>query len=386
MRAVTTTGEVDGRPARGPAAETKSAAPQQPADRVLAGATVLITGGTGSFGRTMTRYLLERGCAEIRIFSRDEAKQDAMRGEFNSPLLRFYLGDVRHRPSLSAALEGADFVFHAAALKQVPSCEFFPMQAVLTNVVGSENVIEEGVARGVRSIVCLSTDKAVYPINAMGMSKALMEKVAQARARGSRSTDVTVSCVRYGNVMFSRGSVIPLFVDKIRRRQPIPVTEPTMTRFMLPLIQAVELVEFAFLNARPGDIFVRKAPAATLYDLATAMKRIFRADNPIEVIGFRHGEKLYETLATKEELRRSDDLGDFLRVRMDDRDLNYDKYFEEGDPLEITTDDYHSHNTRRLGVHEVEQLLLTLPEIRAALEEMFGPQSAQPLIESLPAP
>ena len=336
---------------------------------------VLITGGTGSFGKTMTRHLLERGCPEVRIFSRDEAKQDDMRRLFGAPELRFHLGDVRDVKSVAQAMKGATLVFHAAALKQVPSCEFFPMQAVMTNVVGSSNVIDQAVHHGVRSVVCLSTDKAVYPINAMGMTKALMEKVAQAAARTLSSSETVVSSVRYGNVMYSRGSVIPLFVSQIAENRPLTVTEPGMTRFMLPLREAVDLVEFALLNARQGDLFIRKAPACTIGDLARAVQNLFQREVGVNVIGMRHGEKLYETLANKEELRHSEDMGDYFRVSMDDRDLNYDKYFVEGDTEEAATDDYHSSNARRLDVEEVETLLLTLPEIVRDLESVRGPKA-----------
>lgn len=330
-------------------------------------ATVLITGGTGSFGRAMVRYLLPRGCGEIRIFSRDELKQDIMRNEFRDARLKFHIGDVRDLRSVAQALQGVDFVFHAAALKQVPSCEFFPMQAVMTNVMGSSHVIEQAVFHGVKAVVCLSTDKAVMPVNAMGMTKALMEKTTQAVARSLSDSDTRLTCVRYGNVMYSRGSVIPLFVQQIRQGKPLTVTEPGMTRFMLPLHTAVALVEFALEHGRQGEIFIRKAPAATVEDIAIALRNLFEADNPIETIGIRHGEKVFETLATKEELRRAEDMGDYFRIRLDDRDLNYDKYFVEGDPGEINVDDYTSHNTSRLGVDEVEQLLLTLPEVAAEM-------------------
>lgn len=335
--------------------------------------TILITGGTGSFGTAMVDHLLgtaggtDTGVGQIRIFSRDEAKQDQMRNRYAEPRLKFHLGDVRDRLSVERAMKGVDMVFHAAALKQVPSCEFFPMQAVMTNVEGSRNVLLAAEDAGVESVVCLSTDKAVYPVNAMGMTKALMEKVAQATARNFGDSGTKVSCVRYGNVMYSRGSVIPLFVRQIREGKPLTLTEPSMTRFLMPLSQAVELVEFAFTHANQGDLFVRKAPACTMGDLAQAMLNLFQAPNPIEVIGIRHGEKVFEALARKEELRRSEDMGDYLRVAMDDRDLNYDKYFAEGDVKEIELEDYTSHNTERLSVEGVEQLLLQLPEIRGLL-------------------
>lgn len=333
----------------------------------LAGRTVLITGGTGSFGQAMSRHLLDRGVGEVRILSRDEAKQDVMRAGFADPRLKFFIGDVRSRGSVRQAMKGADLVFHAAALKQVPACEFFPLEAVQTNVLGSANVVDEAVELGVDRLVCLSTDKAVYPINAMGMTKALMEKVVQAAARSRAHSDTVVCSVRYGNVMFSRGSVIPLFVRQITSGSPLTVTEPTMTRFMLALAEAVELVEVALATGGQGDTFVRKAPACTLEDLVTALQRMFGTDGPVTVIGTRHGEKIYETLATKEELRRAEDLGDYFRVRMDDRDLNYEKYFSEGDLAEASTDDYHSHNALRLGVDEMEALLAGLPEMQAAL-------------------
>lgn len=328
---------------------------------------ILISGGTGSFGHTMVRYLLEHSCNEVRIFSRDEAKQEAMRIELNDDRAKFYIGDVRDRLSVDGAMRGVDYVFHAAALKQVPSCEFFPIEAVRTNVLGSSNVLESAIAGKVKSVVCLSTDKAVFPINAMGATKALMEKTAQAAARRQENSGTIVSCVRYGNVMYSRGSVIPLFVSQIQTNKPLTVTEPSMTRFMMPLTQAVELVEFAMQNAIQGDVFIRKAPACTIEDLAIALKNVFKANNPINTIGMRHGEKIYETLASAEEMLRAEDKGDYYRVRMDSRDLNYAKYTVEGDLQGGTADDYHSHNTRRLDIAEVEELLLTLPEIRTAL-------------------
>ncbi|MEM7432703.1 MAG: SDR family NAD(P)-dependent oxidoreductase [Pseudomonadota bacterium] len=332
------------------------------------GKRILVTGGTGSFGKTVVKALLQTQCARIRILSRDEEKQDAMRWQNDDERLRFYIGDVRDRASVDNALAGADLVFHAAALKQVPSCEFFPIEAVRTNVMGSSNVIESAIAHGVEKVVCLGTDKAVYPVNAMGMTKALMEKVAQAAARRSSANKTVVSSVRYGNVMYSRGSVIPLFVRQIQESKPLTITEPSMTRFMLPLTEAVELVFFALQHARQGDVFVKKAPACSIGDLATAMLRLFEVDNPVQVIGVRHGEKIYETLASAEELRQSEDMGDYYRISMDDRDLNYAKYITEGDPEEASTNDYHSHNARQLDVDEVVDLLMTLPEIRALRE------------------
>ncbi|MBI3938286.1 MAG: polysaccharide biosynthesis protein [Betaproteobacteria bacterium] len=329
--------------------------------------TLLITGGTGSFGQAVLGHLLGTEFSEVRIFSRDELKQEMMRDEINDTRVKFHIGDVRNRDSVDAAMAGVDYVFHAAALKQVPSCDFFPMQAVYTNVTGSHNVIESAIAHKVKKLLCLSTDKAVYPINAMGMTKALMEKVAQAASRGLGSRETVIASVRYGNVMYSRGSVIPLFVKQITEKRPITVTEPSMTRFMLPLAEAIDLVMFAFRRAGQGDVFLRKAPACTIADLVTALKNLFRSDARVKVIGMRHGEKVFETLATREELRRAEDMGGYFRVRMDDRDLNYRKFFTEGDVGEVGVEDYTSHNTTRLGVKQVEKLLLKLPEIRAVL-------------------
>jgi UDP-glucose 4-epimerase len=333
----------------------------------IQGKVLLITGGTGSFGRAVLGAVLARKPREIRIFSRDELKQEQMRLEINDPRVKFLIGDVRSRDSVDAAMSGVDFVFHAAALKQVPSCDFFPMQAVYTNVIGSHNVVESAIANGVQRIICLSTDKAVYPVNAMGMTKALMEKVAQAAARVGATRKTAVINVRYGNVMYSRGSVIPLFARQIQSGGPITVTEPGMTRFMLPLAEAVDLVLFAFAHGESGDIFVRKAPACAVADLVIAMQNLFRSRVPVKAIGMRHGEKIYETLVSREELRRAEDLRGYYRVRMDDRDLNYRKYFTEGDVREAATEDYTSHNTRRLSVKETQSLLLQLPEIRADL-------------------
>lgn len=329
---------------------------------------VLITGGTGSFGKTMVTDLLRRGFREVRILSRDEAKQEEMRIAYDRKELKFYIGDVRDRQSVDKAMRGVDMVFHAAALKQVPSCEFFPIEAVKTNILGSQNVIDSAVEAGVKSVVCLSTDKAVMPVNAMGMSKAMMEKTAQAASRQLDEGETTISCVRYGNVMCSRGSVIPLFIKQIKEGKPLTLTEPSMTRFMLSLDDAIELVSFAFQNAKQGDIFIKKAPACTVRLLAETLIELFDADNEIRVIGMRHGEKLYETLASAEELRRSEDMGDYYRVSFDSRDLNYSKYFTEGDVEEVTTEDYHSHNTYQLDKEELKALLLKLPEVRAALE------------------
>jgi UDP-glucose 4-epimerase len=329
--------------------------------------TILITGGTGSFGHALLDALMRTGFREVRIFSRDELKQELMRGEIDDSRVKFHIGDVRSRHSVDDVMSGVDYVFHAAALKQVPSCDFFPMEAVATNVAGSHNVIESALAHRVKRVICLSTDKAVHPVNAMGMTKALMEKIAQATARRTRAPTV-VAAVRYGNVMYSRGSVIPLFVRQTLSGRPLTITEPGMTRFMLPLPAAIDLVLVAFSRARPGDIFVRKSPACTIGDLAHALSNLFKSRARTRMIGMRHGEKVYETLATREELRRAEDLGDYFRVRMDGRGLDYRKYFTEGDPEEIGADDYTSHNTERLGVREMERLLLTLPEIRAALE------------------
>lgn len=329
--------------------------------------SVLITGGTGSFGKTMLRDLLSSDIREIRVLSRDEEKQDALRSELQDPRVRFFIGDIRDRDSVSRAMHGVECVFHAAALKQVPSCEFFPVEAVRTNILGSENVIRAAVDHGVRSVVCLSTDKAVFPINAMGMSKAMMEKVAQATARSLGPDAATIiSMVRYGNVMCSRGSVIPLFIRQIRSGKPITVTEPTMTRFLMPLRDSVALVHHAFNHARQGDLFIRKAPASTIIDLVEALKEIFDAPNhPVDIIGWRHGEKLYETLASAQELSQSEDMGDYYRISMDGRDLNYSAYFSEGTQETAQHDDYHSHNTQRLSVAEVKALLLSLPEVQA---------------------
>ena len=328
---------------------------------------VLVTGGTGSFGKAMVGKLLREGYKEIRILSRDEAKQEEMRLSYGRPELKFYIGDVRDRASVDKAMKGVDLVFHAAALKQVPSCEFFPMEAVKTNIIGSQNVIDSAVDAGVKSLVCLSTDKAVMPVNAMGMSKAMMEKVAQASSRQLGDDDTVISCVRYGNVMCSRGSVIPLFIKQIKEGKPLTLTEPTMTRFMLSLNDAIELVAFAFENASQGDIFIKKAPACTVQLLAETLLDIFEASTEIQVIGWRHGEKLYETLASAEELLRSQDMGEYYRVSYDNRDLNYAKFFTEGDVEEANTEDYHSHNTYQLTKEELKDLLLTLPEVQEAL-------------------
>jgi UDP-N-acetylglucosamine 4,6-dehydratase/5-epimerase len=329
---------------------------------------VLISGGTGSFGKTMVNSLLQQGCPEIRIFSRDEAKQEEMRIAYSRPELKFFIGDIRDRQSVDKAMKGVNLVFHAAALKQVPSCEFFPLEAVKTNILGSQNVIDAAVEADVKSVVCLSTDKAVMPINAMGLSKAMMEKVVQAASRQLNEGDTTLSCVRYGNVMCSRGSVIPLFLQQIKAGQPITITEASMTRFMLSLSDAIDLVNFAFEHASQGDIFIKKAPACTVQLLVECLLDLFEADNPIKVIGIRHGEKLYETLITAEELRRSKDMGNYYRVSIDDRDLNYSKYFTEGAIEKVSIEDYHSHNTYQLSKNELKKILLRLPEIKDALQ------------------
>lgn len=329
--------------------------------------TLLITGGTGSFGNAVLRRFLGTDIRQIRIFSRDEKKQDDMRHEYRDPKIRFYIGDVRSEQSLYDAIEGVDYVFHAAALKQVPTCEFYPMEAVRTNVIGTDNVLSAAAASGVSRVVVLSTDKAAYPINAMGMSKGLMEKIAVARSRVAAEKGCTVSITRYGNVMASRGSVIPLFVDQLRSGGPITVTDPNMTRFMMSLEDALDLVVYAFQHGNPGDLYVQKAPAVTIGTLADAIRQVFAADVPVRIIGTRHGEKLYETLLTREELTRATDLGSYFRVEADVRDLNYAKYFSEGERLLSATEDYHSHSTRRLGLEEMSEMLLALPYIRECL-------------------
>ena len=341
---------------------------------IFQGKTLLITGGTGSFGNAVLDRFLATDIAEIRIFSRDEKKQDDMRHEFQAKIpdaagkLRFYIGDVRDPASIRAAMVGVDYVFHAAALKQVPSCEFFPMEAVRTNVIGTDNVLTAAIEAGVESVICLSTDKAAYPINAMGITKALEEKVAVARSRTSGKT--RICCTRYGNVMCSRGSVIPLWIDQIKNGQPITVTEPTMTRFIMSLEEAVELVLFAFEHGRNGDLFIQKAPACTIRTQAEAVCELFggKKEN-IRVIGIRHGEKLYETLLTNEECARAEDMGDFYRVAADDRSLNYDKYFSEGDVRRSALTEFNSNNTRILNVEETKARIAALPYIRARLAE-----------------
>lgn len=334
---------------------------------------LLITGGTGSFGHAvLSRFLHTDHFREIRIFSRDEKKQDDMRNLLQSDKLKFYIGDVRDHASVERAMRGVDYVFHAAALKQVPSCEFFPMEATKTNVMGTQNVIDAAVAHKVKKVICLSTDKAAYPINAMGISKALMEKVAIAASRNADET--TVCLTRYGNVMASRGSVIPLFVNQIKAGKELTITDPNMTRFLMSLEEAVELVLFAFEHGNAGDLFVNKAPAGTINDLAVALKELFKADNTVKVIGTRHGEKLYETLCTREEMIKAEDMGDFYRIPADNRDLNYAQYFSEGEKDISLIEDYHSHNTTQQDVEGMKKLLLKLPLIR---KEVLGEDIAQ---------
>jgi UDP-glucose 4-epimerase len=322
---------------------------------------LLITGGTGSFGNAVLRRFLNSSLKEIRIFSRDEKKQDDMRHELQNDKVQFYIGDVRDRQSVDNAMEGVDYVFSAAALKQVPSCEFFPMQAVYTNVLGTNNVIESAIAHGVKNVVVLSTDKACYPINAMGISKAMMEKVAIARGRSlGQDAKTVITCTRYGNVMASRGSVIPLWIDQIKAGKDITITDPNMTRFMMTLEDAVDLVLYAFEHGKNGDLFVQKAPAATLEVLATALKELLKANTEVKVIGTRHGEKLYESLVTREEMAKSIDMGNYYRIPCDERNLNYDKFFVEGEEKITKFEDYHSHNTERLDIEGMKKLLLKL--------------------------
>ena len=329
--------------------------------------TLLITGGTGSFGNAVLKRFLDSDVREIRIFSRDEKKQDDMRHQLQNPKVKFYIGDVRDRLSVDGAMGGVDYIFHAAALKQVPSCEFFPMQAVQTNVCGTENVLDSAIAHGVKNVVVLSTDKACYPINAMGISKAMMEKVAVAKARQLGKTPATtICCTRYGNVMASRGSVIPLWIDQIRAGSALTITDPNMTRFMMTLDDAVDLVLYAFQHGNGGDLFVQKAPAATLTVLAEALKQLLKSDVPVRVIGTRHGEKLCETLVSREEMAKAEDLGDYFRIPCDTRDLNYDKFFVKGQEKVSAIEDYHSHNTERLDVEGMKKLLLKLDLVREA--------------------
>jgi UDP-glucose 4-epimerase len=329
---------------------------------------LLITGGTGSFGNAVLDRFLHTEIREIRIFSRDEKKQHDMRVALNNPKVKFYIGNVRDKDSLVNAMRGVDYVFHAAALKQVPSCEFFPLEATQTNVMGTANVIKSAVNHKVKKVICLSTDKAAYPINAMGMSKALMEKVAVAESRNITDDNTTVCLTRYGNVMASRGSVIPLFIDQIKKGEPITITDPNMTRYLMSLEQAVELVLFAYENGKQGDLFVQKAPASTIGILARALVELFNASNEIKVIGTRHGEKLYETLCTREEMAKATDLPGFFQIPADNRDLNYAQYFSEGDTNTSTIEDYNSHNTERLNLEETKKLLLSLDLIKKELE------------------
>ncbi len=333
--------------------------------------TLLITGGTGSFGNAVLDKFLDTDIGEIRIFSRDELKQDNMRKKYRSSKIKFYIGDVRDSNSLDDVMQGVDFVFHAAALKQVPSCEFYPIQAVKTNVLGTENVLNAALDAGVKKLIALSTDKAVYPINAMGISKAMMERVIVSKGRNTSKT--MIACTRYGNVMASRGSVIPLFLEQLKNDKAITITDPSMTRFMMSLDQAVDLVLFAFKNGNSGDIFVQKAPAATIELLAETLKDLTnKIDHDVKVIGTRHGEKLYETLLTKEEMVKAEDLGDYFRIPSDNRDLNYNKYFEEGVDIISQADEYHSHNTHRLDKEELTNLLINLKEIQSDLKELQG--------------
>lgn len=329
---------------------------------------LLITGGTGSFGNAVLRRFLDSDIREIRIFSRDEKKQDDMRHHLQNPKVKFYIGDVRDKRSVDGVMPEVDYIFHAAALKQVPSCEFFPTQAVRTNVLGTENVLDSAIAHGVKNVVVLSTDKAAYPINAMGISKAMMEKVAIAKGRQlGKAGKTTICCTRYGNVMASRGSVIPLWIDQIKEGKEITITDPEMTRFMMTLDDAVDLVLYAFRHGQNGDLFVQKAPAATLSTLAQALKELYQTDTPVRIIGTRHGEKLFETLVTREEMAKAEDMGNYYRIPCDTRDLNYDKYFVEGNEKIARIEDYHSHNTRRLEVEGMKELLLKLDIIREDL-------------------
>lgn len=329
---------------------------------------LLITGGTGSFGNAVLKRFLDSDIKEIRIFSRDEKKQDDMRHHLQNKKVKFYIGDVRDKRSVDAVMSGVDYIFHAAALKQVPSCEFFPTQAVRTNILGTENVLDSAIQHGVKNVVVLSTDKAAYPINAMGISKAMMEKVAIAKGRQlGEGGATTICCTRYGNVMASRGSVIPLWVEQIKCGNPITITDPNMTRFMMTLDDAVDLVIYAFQHGHNGDLFVQKAPAVTLKILAESLQELYKTDVPIRIIGTRHGEKLYESLVTREEMAKAEDMGNYYRIPCDDRDLNYDKYFVEGQEKISKFEDYHSHNTYRLSLNEMKQLLLKLNVIKEDL-------------------
>jgi UDP-N-acetylglucosamine 4,6-dehydratase len=335
------------------------------------GKIILITGGTGTFGNAVLKRFLNTNIQEIRIFSRDEKKQHDMRTRLMNEKLKFYIGDVRNYESIEMAMYGVDFVFHAAALKQVPSCEFYPMEAVLTNIIGTENLLNAAIRQRVKNLIVLSTDKAVYPVNAMGISKAMMEKVMIAKSRTLGNRETILCGTRYGNVMASRGSVIPLFVEQILKGQPLTVTDSNMTRFLMSIEDALDLVIYAFQNGNQGDIFVQKAPAATIGDLALAMKEIFNADNEIRIIGTRHGEKLYETLLSREEMAKAEDLGNYYRIPVDNRDLNYNKYYNVGQQDLSQKSDYHSHNTRRLSIKEIMDMLIKLELIQNALQGRF---------------
>jgi UDP-N-acetylglucosamine 4,6-dehydratase/5-epimerase len=350
--------------------------PKEEKTKMFNNKTLLITGGTGSFGNAVLQRFLDSDIAEIRIFSRDEKKQDDMRRHYRNDKLKFHIGDVRNPDGLRDVMDGVDYVFHAAALKQVPSCEFYPMEAVQTNVIGTSNVLTAAIHAGVQSVVVLSTDKAAYPINAMGMSKGLMEKVVVAQSRVAANKHCTLCVTRYGNVMASRGSVIPLFLEQIRHGEALTVTDPHMTRFMMSLDNAVDLVVYAFQHAAPGDLLIQKAVSATIGTLAAAMKKVFHANNPIRVIGTRHGEKLYETLLTREEMVRAVDLGNYYQVRADVRDLNYAKYFSDGQRDLADVKGYHSHNVRQLNVDEMAEMLLTLTYI----QDELATESWQPLV------
>jgi UDP-N-acetylglucosamine 4,6-dehydratase/5-epimerase len=334
---------------------------------MFTGKTLMITGGTGSFGNAVLQRFLHTDIKQIRVFSRDEKKQEDMRLELNNEKVKFYIGDVRDYRSLEFAMAGVDYVFHAAALKQVPSCEFYPMEAVKTNVLGADNVINAALSCHVKQLIVLSTDKAVYPINAMGISKAMMEKIMVARSRTLSMSDTVLCGTRYGNVMASRGSVIPLFIKQIREGKPLTITDPDMTRFLMSLEDAVDLVLYAYDHANQGDLFVQKAPACTIKDLAIALKELFNADNEIRIIGTRHGEKLFETLLTREEMIKAQDCGDYYRIAPDDRDLNYGKYFTEGIEAMSSQQDYNSHNTQRLNIAQVKEKLLSLTYIKQQL-------------------
>ncbi len=332
------------------------------------GKTLLVTGGTGSFGNAVMRRFLHTDISEIRVFSRDEKKQDDMRKRLANPKVKFYVGDVRDYNSVRSAMNGVDYVFQAAALKQVPSCEFYPLEALKTNALGTENVCNAAIDSGVKRLIALSTDKAVYPINAMGISKAMMEKLVVAKSRLAGPEQTRFCCTRYGNVMASRGSVIPLFIEQIKHKQPLTITDPEMTRFLMSLDDAVDLVLYAFENGNQGDTFVQKSPASTIGDLAKALLELFKADNEIKIIGTRHGEKLYETLLTREEMAHAEDIGNYYRIPADNRDLNYNKFFVEGETQHSKSDDYHSHNTERLDVAGVKEKLLELQYVRDEIE------------------